>query len=89
MDGFEVATIASRFSYTLGGETLPGIPPFYRASGCRGNCPADGPVLGLSLGVDQDLLGPAMAIALLGAIGVAAVRGGGRPHDRYQARSRC
>ncbi|MER2602621.1 MAG: SulP family inorganic anion transporter, partial [Candidatus Competibacter phosphatis] len=69
LDGFEVATIASRFSYALGGETLPGIPPFLPSFGLPWQLPGpDGQVLGLSLGLIKDLLGPAMAIALLGAI---------------------
>ncbi|MDG4554827.1 MAG: C4-dicarboxylic acid transporter DauA [Candidatus Competibacter sp.] len=69
VEGFEVATIASRFSYALGGETLPGIPPFLPSFRLPWQLPGpDGQVLGLSLGLIKDLLGPAMAIALLGAI---------------------
>ncbi len=69
VDGFEVATIASRFSYLKDGQTLPGIPPFLPRFVLPWQLPGpDGPPLGLSLGLIKDLLGPAMAIALLGAI---------------------
>ncbi len=67
--GFEVATIASRFSYIQNGQTLPGIPPFLPRFVLPWQLPGpDGQPLGLSLGLIQELLGPAMAIALLGAI---------------------
>lgn len=69
VDGFQVATIASRFSYVQGGEMLPGIPPFLPHFVLPWRLPGpDGQSLGLSLGLVKDLLGPAMAIALLGAI---------------------
>lgn len=69
VDGFEVATIASRFSYLKDGQTLPGIPPFLPRFVLPWQLPGpDGQPLGLSLGLIKDLLGPAMAIALLGAI---------------------
>ncbi|MFO1422711.1 MAG: C4-dicarboxylic acid transporter DauA [Candidatus Competibacteraceae bacterium] len=69
VDGFEVATIASRFSYVQGGETLPGIPPFLPHFALPWQLPGpDGQPLGVSLGLVKDLLGPAMAIAMLGAI---------------------
>ena len=69
VDGFEVATIASRFSYLKDGQTLPGIPPFLPRFVLPWQLPSpDGQPLGLSLGLIKDLLGPAMAIALLGAI---------------------
>ncbi len=69
VEGFEVATIASRFSYVQGGETLPGIPPFLPRFVLPWQLPGpDGQSLGLSLGLIRDLLGPAMAIAMLGAI---------------------
>ena len=69
VEGFEVATIASRFSYVQGGETLPGIPPFLPRFVLPWQLPGpDGQPLGLSLGLIRDLLGPAMAIAMLGAI---------------------
>ncbi len=69
VDGFQVATIASRFSYVQGGEMLPGIPPFPPHFVLPWQLPGpDGQPLGLSLGLVKDLLGPAMAIAVLGAI---------------------
>ncbi len=69
VDGFQVATIASRFSYVQGGETLPGIPSFLPHFVLPWRLPGpDSQPLGLSLGLIKDLLGPAMAIALLGAI---------------------
>lgn len=69
VDGFQVATIASRFSYAWQGEMLPGIPPFPPQFVLPWQLPGpDGQPLGLSLGLVKDLLGPAMAIAVLGAI---------------------
>ncbi len=69
VEGFQVATIASRFSYVQGGETLPGIPPFLPRFVLPWQLPGPtGAPLGLSLGLVKDLIGPAMAIALLGAI---------------------
>ena len=65
----EVATIASRFSYTLDGETLHGIPALLPQFVLPWNLPgADGAPLGLTLATVKSLVGPAMAIALLGAI---------------------
>lgn len=69
VDGFTVATIASRFSYVQGGETLPGIPPFLPQFMLPWQLPGpDGQPIGMSLGLLKELLGPAMAIAVLGAI---------------------
>jgi len=69
VDGFQVATIASRFSYVQGGETLPGIPPFLPQFMLPWQLPGpDGQPIGMSLGLLEKLLGPAMAIAVLGAI---------------------
>ncbi|HRX70749.1 MAG: C4-dicarboxylic acid transporter DauA [Candidatus Competibacteraceae bacterium] len=69
VNGFEVATIASRFSYVQEGQTLPGIPPFLPQFVLPWQLPGpDGQPLGLSLPLLKELLGPAMAIALLGAI---------------------
>lgn len=66
---FEVATVASRFSWDIDGVTGRGIPaalpgfawPWQLAG-------ADGQPLGLSLELLRDLLGPSIAIAMLGAI---------------------
>lgn len=70
VEGFEVATIASRFSYAgSDGQPMPGIPPFLPHFVPPWRLPGpDGQPLGLSLGLIEDLLGPAMAIAMLGAI---------------------
>lgn len=66
---FSVATIASRFSFTLGGETLPGIPSMPPAPNLpwRFTAPGEEP-LGISMQMIGELIGPAMAIAMLGAI---------------------
>ncbi len=69
VEGFEVATIASRFSYVVDGRTFAGIPPLLPQPVLPWSlADANGAPLGLSLGVVQELLGPAFAIALLGAI---------------------
>lgn len=69
VDGFQVATIASRFSYSLDGVLHGGIPPLPPQFVWPWQLPGpDGAPLGLSLGVIKELIGPAMAIALLGAI---------------------
>ncbi|MCG3187009.1 MAG: C4-dicarboxylic acid transporter DauA [Rhodocyclaceae bacterium] len=69
LPGFEVATIGSRFQYHIGGVIGHGIPPLlphfdwpWRFSG------ADGKALALDFDTVQALLGPAFAIAMLGAI---------------------
>ncbi|HLS05820.1 MAG TPA: C4-dicarboxylic acid transporter DauA [Wenzhouxiangella sp.] len=66
---FEVATVASRFTWEANGVTGHGIPaalpgfawPWQLAG-------ADGQPLGLSIELLRDLLGPSIAIAMLGAI---------------------
>lgn len=59
--GFHATTIASKFSYTLGGETHAGIPPLPPL-----------PIVPWESGIDyrmiRDLLPSAFAIAMLGAI---------------------
>lgn len=64
-----VATIGERFSYTVDGVAHPGIPPFlpsfmwpWEMSG------PDGKPLALSFELFRQLLAPAFAIAMLGAI---------------------
>ena len=64
-----VATIGERFSYTVDGMSYPGIPPFlpsfmwpWEMSG------PDGKPLTLSFELFRQLLAPAFAIAMLGAI---------------------
>lgn len=65
----DVATIGDRFSYTVDGVSHPGIPPFlptftwpWQLSG-----PDDAPLV-LSFELFRQLLAPAFAIAMLGAI---------------------
>jgi SulP family sulfate permease len=67
--GLPIATLGERFSYSLDGVSHPGIPPFlpgfswpWQLSG------ADGAPLPLSFELIRQLLGPAFAIAMLGAI---------------------
>ncbi|TCO83334.1 SulP family sulfate permease [Plasticicumulans lactativorans] len=69
ISGFEVATIASRFSFTVGGQTHAGVPAILPQFVLPWSLPgADGAAVGLSLAMIEALIGPAMAIALLGAI---------------------
>ena len=68
--GLGIRTIASQFTYTAAdGTTGAGIPrtaPWFTLPWWLPG--ADGEPLGLSLGLVQALLGPALAIAMLGAI---------------------
>ena len=61
IDGFHASTIASKFSYDIGGERMPGIPPLPPL-----------PMWPWGEGIDyrmiRDLLPSAFAIAMLGAI---------------------
>lgn len=67
--GFSVATIASRFSYTVGGTTFAGIPQLPPLPVLPWHLPgADGRPLELSLALLRDLAPSAFAIAMLGAI---------------------
>lgn len=67
--GFEVATIRSRFSYEIGGQTLAGIPQLPPLPVLPWNLPGpDGQPLGLSFALLRALLPSAFAIAMLGAI---------------------
>jgi len=69
VEGFEVATIASRFSYMRDGQILPGIPSFLPHLTPPWQLPnPEGQPLGLSLSLVKELLGPAMAIAFLGSM---------------------
>jgi SulP family sulfate permease len=67
--GFDVATINSRFSYSLGGVVHPGIPaiapPLAWPWSLAG---ADGQPLALNLALVRELFPAAFAIAMLGAI---------------------
>ena len=67
--GLEIATLGERFSYELNGETLPGIPPFLPDFAWPWHLPGpDGLPLQLSFELFHQLLAPAFAIAMLGAI---------------------
>lgn len=64
-----IATVASRFSWEFDGASGQGIPPVAPGFVLPWRMPgADGAPLGLSFDLFQVLLGPAIAIALLGAI---------------------
>ncbi len=69
VDGFEVATIGSRFQYELNGVVHQGIPQLPPLPVVPWHLPGpDGQPLHLSWSLIQSLLGPAFAIAILGAI---------------------
>ncbi len=66
---FSVATIGSRFSYDIDGYQGQGIPPLPPFFVLPWNLPnANGEPIGLSFELINHLLGPAFAIAMLGAI---------------------
>jgi sulfate permease, SulP family len=86
LDGVSVETIASRFSWSHGGLSGAGIPPFVPVFAAPWNLPGgDGTPLGISFGLVQALLGPAIAIALLGAIEslLCGVIANGLTHTRH------
>lgn len=65
----DIATIGSMFSYTIDGVEKAGIPPVAPHFDWPWNYPnAEGQPVGLSVGMLKELVGPAMAIAALGAI---------------------
>lgn len=67
--GLPVATLGERFSYQLDGVEHPGIPPFLPSLALPWNLPGpDGQPLTLSFELIRQLLAPAFAIAMLGAI---------------------
>ncbi|MCH4565189.1 C4-dicarboxylic acid transporter DauA [Halomonas sp. EGI 63088] len=67
--GAEVETIASRFTWQAQGETGSGIPPIAPSFAAPWRLPgADGEPLVLDFALIRALLGPAFAIAMLGAI---------------------
>jgi SulP family sulfate permease len=67
--GMPVATLGERFSYSLNGVTHPGIPPFLPDFAWPWLLPGpDGQPLILSFELFHQLLAPAFAIAMLGAI---------------------
>ncbi len=67
--GIPVATLGERFNYVVDGISHPGIPPFLPTFAWPWVLPGpDGQPLGLSFELIRQLLGPAFAIAMLGAI---------------------
>lgn len=67
--GLPVATLGERFSYSVDGISYPGIPPFLPTFAWPWQLPgADGQPLLLSFELIRQLLAPAFAIAMLGAI---------------------
>jgi SulP family sulfate permease len=66
---FQVATIGSRFQFTLAGATGQGIPPALPMFDWPWTYPNRlGEPIGLTFGLIKDLLGSAFAIAMLGAL---------------------
>lgn len=67
--GLDLATINSRFSYTLDGTVFPGIPQVLPPFGAPWTEPgADGAPIGLSFALVRELMPPAFTIATLAAI---------------------
>ncbi|WP_227370122.1 C4-dicarboxylic acid transporter DauA [Halomonas sp. M20] len=67
--GIEVETVASRFTWEINGETGNGIPPIAPTFMAPWLLPGtDGEPLELSFDLIRALMGPAFAIAMLGAI---------------------
>ena len=67
--GIPLATLGERFSYSLNGVLHAGIPPFLPNFAWPWQLPAaNGQPLGLSFELIRQLLAPAFAIAMLGAI---------------------
>ncbi|WP_277372804.1 C4-dicarboxylic acid transporter DauA [Pseudomonas sp. AA-38] len=67
--GLHVATLGERFSYNLDGIEHPGIPPFLPSLALPWTLPgADGQQLVVSFELIRQLIAPAFAIAMLGAI---------------------
>lgn len=66
---FQVATIGSQFSYVVDGKTMPGIPSTPPSLSWPWSWPGPGgESLPLNLETLRGLMGPAFAIAMLGAI---------------------
>lgn len=69
LTGFSVATIGSRFEFTLNGVSGAGIPPILPGFDWPWNLPgADGQPIGISFELIRLLLPSAMTIAILGAL---------------------
>jgi SulP family sulfate permease len=85
--GFEIVTIANRFTYVQDGQVVAGIPPWPPTFTWPWNQPAaDGLPFGFDWGTVRELMPSAVAIALLGAIesllsAVASDAMSGRKHD--------
>ena len=86
--GLPVATLGERFSYTLDGVEVPGIPPFLPSFSWPWLLPGpNGTPLVLSFELLRQLLAPAFAIAMLGAIEslLCAVVGDGMTGTRHDS----
>lgn len=87
IDGFHVETIGSRFHYELGGVAGSGIPPFLPSFAWPWDQPGPhGQPIAVSFELIRGLLGPALTIAVLGALesllcAVVADGMSGRRHD--------
>ncbi len=69
MTDFDVATIGSRFHYTLGGVVGNGVPPILPRFVIPWMLPgADGNPIGFSFELLRNLIGPAFTIAMLAAL---------------------
>ncbi|WP_237885261.1 C4-dicarboxylic acid transporter DauA [Pseudomonas sp. PGPR40] len=67
--GLPIATLGERFSYIVDGVSHPGIPPFLPSFDWPWNLPGPyGQPLHLSYDLIRQLMAPAFAIAMLGAI---------------------
>ncbi|AYC31735.1 C4-dicarboxylic acid transporter DauA [Pseudomonas cavernae] len=85
--GLPVATLGERFSYSLDGVTHAGIPPFLPSLAWPWQLPdANGQPLRLSFELFRQLLSPAFAIAILGAIEslLCAVVGDGMTGSKHE-----
>jgi SulP family sulfate permease len=86
--GLPVATLGERFSYAVDGVDKPGIPPFLPTFAWPWQLPGpDGAPLTLSFELLRQLLAPAFAIAMLGAIEslLCAVVGDGMTGTRHDS----
>lgn len=88
--GLDIETISDRFSWQVGDDVGRGIPPLPPALAWPWHYPgADGAPLRLDFGLVRDLLGPAITIALLGAIEslLSAVMADGLTRTRHDPNS--
>lgn len=69
LSGWPIATLGERFSYVVDGVSHPGIPPFLPTFDWPWHLPdGNGQPLQLSYDLIRQLMAPAFAIAMLGAI---------------------